>query len=410
MADHTSVAKHIEAVVPEIDTIQNSIALGMALTQASDIAAELRVLSGVGPQENLLLTNGKARVLLKGAEVAASKAGQGWKTFGLEQVRNENPELLGRLHVACRHTAPEALNLLRPLLTLETIPTRSEFEAVARWTAIADMQAAYRLTVNLLDCAGELRDDALRAVPSATHANPPSLGDYYGVVLGSAQMLLLAGIGEGQPWRTEIAKGLMRRKHIPTFLLVRERTLWLFAAAARFAAALGQDAIDPYVEKLVQADHPAIACDALMGLVAIACSSERDFNRISRQIGEAHDALLDRGDAYLSYTVRAFRSATMALRLKAEGIDIPPCIQRHTAWRNSAREGLATPEAFRADPFDPCETGEMLGLMSIPTILKAPFLWHFPARAARTAQLTPSGSELVALLHRAWKANPRKLN
>ena len=56
----------------------------------------------------------------------------------------------------------------------------------------------------------------------------------------------------------------------PTFTLLRERTVWLAACAARSAAAFGEPVVERYLSPLGRASHPFKIFDALFGLTAIA--------------------------------------------------------------------------------------------------------------------------------------------
>jgi hypothetical protein len=55
----------------------------------------------------------------------------------------------------------------------------------------------------------------------------------------------------------------------PSFPLVRERSLWLFAIGARAAAEFGPDVLENYATMLDRQTHPAKALDSLTGVVAI---------------------------------------------------------------------------------------------------------------------------------------------
>jgi hypothetical protein len=170
---------------------------------------------------------------------------------------------------ACQLTWPATIALLRPIFEPDRVPTCAEFEAVARWAPLIIMPA-YRLATRSLGVAESMRDDALRALPSATDPNPEPLTHYYSVLFCSAHLLLLACAAGHRPWMAEMAKTFLWVNWTPTISLARERTLWLSAAAVRSAAAFGATVTDPYLDKLRRSDHPMSVSDALMGLVAIA--------------------------------------------------------------------------------------------------------------------------------------------
>jgi hypothetical protein len=71
------------------------------------------------------------------------------------------------------------------------------------------------------------------------------------------------------PWLAEMASSFTWKEWTPAFVLSREKTLWLMAAAAKSAAAFGEPVLDRYLGKLSRLDHPVKSFDALLGLVAI---------------------------------------------------------------------------------------------------------------------------------------------
>ena len=70
------------------------------------------------------------------------------------------------------------------------------------------------------------------------------------------------------PWLNVMASQFSWTMWTPTFPLLRERTAWLAACAARPALAFGEPVIGRYLAALSKAEHPMKAFDALFGLVA----------------------------------------------------------------------------------------------------------------------------------------------
>lgn len=400
------LAALFEAMAPDLNGMCESIALGLALGQMKALVADLRAFGDAQAQEAVTLTGGS------GGGLSLSPNGTVSPVFdpsgpGLtyDQIRARSPQLMDRLVTACQMRETVAFAALKPLFDHTSLPTRQAFESVARWAPLI-AKPAYRMATRSISMLDTLRDDALRATPGPTDPKPTALSIYYGVLLTSAHLILLASPPGGQPWMADMARTFTWVNWTPSFSLLRERTLWLAAASIRAAAAFGPGVIDPYVEKLSRGGHPVSLCDALAGLVAVACSYERSFDVISKQIDEAHDAALYREDPYLPLTLSAFHSAKEALRLKASGLGTPPSLERLSGWTAGAQSGFATPEAFRLDPLDTSDTGEMVGFLAIPTVLHAPLANHYPARIRSPARLLPVGHEQVEILHNAW--SPRR--
>src|SRR6202043_1893948 len=87
------------------------------------------------------------------------------------------------------------------------------------------------------------------------------------------QLTLLASSNEARPWLASMAKSFVWENWTPSFVLLRERTFWLAAIAARSAAAFGESVVEGYLRRLSQAKHPMMTFDALFGLTAIALAN-----------------------------------------------------------------------------------------------------------------------------------------
>ena len=87
----------------------------------------------------------------------------------------------------------------------------------------------------------------------------------------------------------------------PTFPLLRERTVWLAACAARSAVAFGEPVIGQYLATLSKAEHPMKAFDALFGLVAIALDRKALARSILSEIRSLKQTLDGRHVAHTYY-------------------------------------------------------------------------------------------------------------
>lgn len=403
-----------EAAASDIDAMHQAIALGLALGQSESqpLITGLREIGAVECREIVTLKLGAAEggLLLRPDGVATPVYEPAGRTITLDQVRAEKPLLMTELTAACERTWPSAFTVLRPLFEPARMPTRQEFTDAANWAPLLTA-VSYRLATRSIGVVEALRDDALRSTPSADDPAAEALVCYHSVLLSSAHLLLLASPPGGRPWFADMAKTFTWMNWTPTISLVRERTLWLTAAAVRSTAAFGPEVIALYDDALARAVHPVTAFDALLGLVSIACSYERSFDEIARRIEAAHALILVRDDPYLLFTDRAFRSARIALQSKRKSRDPFAAIENLTGWRGATSQtGFATPRTLRLDPLDPVETGEMVGLLAVPAILEAPVADHYPAQVRDNAKLLPAASELVDILHRAWAPRRRTMH
>ena len=118
----------------------------------------------------------------------------------------------------------------------------------------------------------------------------------------------------------------------PSFPLTRERTVWLAAAAAKSAAALGPDVIEPYLRALAEGRHAYKVFDTLFGLTSIALAHDRVLTPIAKAITAAQDASVGRITAGAEQAPWMFRSALALLqRWEDEGLDM----SRRPRWRMS---------------------------------------------------------------------------
>ncbi len=71
-------------------------------------------------------------------------------------------------------------------------------------------------------------------------------------------------------WQAPMATSFDWMNWTPSWLLFRERSLWLIAIAARMAASCGPAVIDRYFKTFERSHAPMKTFDALFGIVAAA--------------------------------------------------------------------------------------------------------------------------------------------
>jgi hypothetical protein len=215
-------------------------------------------------------------------------------------------------------------------------------------------------------------------------------------------LTLLASSRGAGPWLRDMAKSFTWTNWTPTFPLVRERSVWLAAGAARSAAVFGAEVMPLYLQALAAARHPMKVFDALFGLVAIACAEEGAFEPIVEGIVHRRRATRDHPMPGQIYADMAYQTAAESLRVWAEGSEPPAHILARLNWRADGRGSLATREALTLDPTDLGTTGEMIGLAALPAVMRSPRPYHFPICASGASSLLPRRWEMRAMLRRAW--------
>jgi hypothetical protein len=70
--------------------------------------------------------------------------------------------------------------------------------------------------------------------------------------------------------------------------------------------------------------------------------------------------------------------------------------------RSRATGGFLTPAALRQDPTEILWSGEMLGLLALPTFGGAPAQTYYPLSSTPTFGVPPSSHEIASVIARAW--------
>ena len=188
----------------------------------------------------------------------------------------------------------------------------------------------------------------------------------------------------------------------PTFPLIRERTIWLAAAAARSAIAFGTAVVDRYIDALSRASHVMKLFDALFGLAAIALSDNAAHESIANRILVESTNAAHRHIVGAEFAGAAFRSAINCL-IRTQNADAREAVfLDRLSWRPGSLRGLATRDAFRLDPTDLDENGEMIGFSALPHVVRATSPLHYPLRPGALPPLLPALEEMPELLTRAW--------
>ncbi len=163
---------------------------------------------------------------------------------------------------------------MSPLLLPSHVASCREIDALLP-LAPAIEQIAYKTAASLAVTLDLVRPHLLTALDEGDALRPGVLADYWQRIHAMGQCVLLASDPAARPWLNELARQFSWKNWTPTFTLLRERTTWLAACAARSAVAFGEPVIEAYLDALQRATHPFKIFDVLFGLSAIALADPR---------------------------------------------------------------------------------------------------------------------------------------
>jgi len=392
----------LTAISADIDEFIAIVALALALERDPELQIGLRRLSGVGESETLSLElpglSGTMKLLPDGGLMVQHKLEGSGVDFN-HLIDTHEPMRAAIDRGRLRATAV-AMRNVSPFFTSEQLPTRAEFAELWRWAPLIEKQA-YRIGARLIDLMESLRASALRE-PEAVEANKNPVERYYGLLHTMTHLTLLASSPGAGHWLKAMAKSFTWVNWTPTFPLVRERTVWVAAAAARSASVFGADVMPLYFEALTRARHPMQIFDALFGLVAIACAEDCTVEPILENIAHQQRAMRRRPIVGQEYADLAYQTAAESLLGWANGLETPKPILARLGWNATGSAGLATRAALTLDPTDLGKTGRMLGLAALPFVMRSTALQHFPAHVGPTLPALPRAREMRSMLRRAW--------
>lgn len=392
----------LTAISADIDELIAIIALALALERDPELQAGLRRLSGVGESETLSLElpglSATMKLLADGGLMV--QHGREGSAVDFNHLIDTHQPMRAAIERGRLRATAIAMRNVSPFFTPERLPTRAEFAELWRWAPLIEKQA-YRIGARLIDLMESLRASALRE-PKAASANNNPVERYYGLLHTMAHLTLLASSPGAGHWLKPMAKSFTWVNWTPTFPLVRERTVWVAAAAARSASVFGADVMPLYFEALARARHPMQIFDALFGLVAIACGEDHAVEPILENIAHQQRAMRHRPIVGQEYADLAYQTAAESLLGWANGLEPPKPVLKRLGWGATGSEGLATRAALTLDPTDLGKTGRMLGLAALPFVMRSTALEHFPAHGRPMQPSLPRAREMRSMLRRAW--------
>jgi hypothetical protein len=293
----------------------------------------------------------------------------------------------------------DAYNMLEPLFRPSPIQSRSNFHDIFRWAPLLE-QMAYKAAMRVLHVLSMLRSVVRLELSGAPGIGSTNLHTYWQLVHAMGQLTLVASSNEARPWLASMANSFIWENWTPSFVLLRERTFWLAAIAARSAAAFGESVVEGYLRRLSQATHPMMIFDALFGLTAIALANPSAKASILTELDSLRDANFALTRDHGVYPI-CYESA---VRVLSE----PPVEQqefRELQWHASSAKGMATRSALIGDPTALSASGEYLGFSMLPFVANSSYDEHFPKFPAYSEKEI-SRRQIAAAFRRAWVGEP----
>jgi len=223
-----------------------------------------------------------------------------------------------------------------------------------------------------------------------------------------ANLIMLASDAQSRPWLNDMASQLSWTMWTPTFPLLRERTVWLAACAARSAVAFGEPVIGQYLATLSKAEHPMKAFDALFGLVAIALDRKALARSILSEIRSLKQTLDGRHVAHTDYFRMAYDDAIRVISEAGSTEQAEEAERQNLDWGTRPRMGLATRAALCTDPASFSASRRFVGFSILPIVVSAAPEEHYCTTAIRWRDLDVSGGDIASIFRRAWVPNSRE--
>jgi len=388
-----------------------ALAIALAIESDGSLQAQLRKLARASDGQPFMVALPGTRSLLKLSDdphvSVYRECLDGLATVDLALALTSSRSLTDALKRALSRTAlAAAVKLLDPLWAMDAMPSREQYIVLRRWSPLLE-QLAYKSATRLSILLDLLRPEIKKNLATDAENASPQFYLYWSALHVMANLILLASDVQSRPWLNEMASRLSWTMWTPTFPLLRERTTWLAACAARSAVAFGEPVAGQYLATLSRAEHPMKAFDALFGLVAIALSRKAAVASILSEIRSLKEALGGRQVEHAYYFRMAYDDAIRVISestfSEETDTEIPSLL-----WRAQSRMGLATRAALTADPTSFSASGRFVGFSILPIVVSTAPEQHYCATATLWRDWDVSGQEIAGIIRRAWVPNSRE--
>jgi hypothetical protein len=380
------------------------LAAAMAIIRDARLRERLGEIAGVDPGQDFLIGQLRNQSWLKvgGHGYTVDRKRQtGLSVVDLDEVLRTLPEFEQSLHDSMQRTyaMKDAYSILEALFQPSPIQSRSNFHEIFEWAPLLE-QMAYNAAMRILQVLDRLRSVVRLELSGAPGIGATSLRAYWQLLHALGQLTLVASGNEARPWLADMANSFVWENWTPSFVLLRERTFWLAAIAARSAAAFGESVVEGYLRRLSQARHPMMVFDALFGLTAIALANPPSKAQILAELNGLRDTNLALTRDHSVYLI-SYESAVRIL----SGPSVGQREFRELHWRAGSATGMATRPALFGDPTALSASGEYLGFSMLPFVADSSHDEHFPKFPAQSEKEISRG-KIAAAFRRAWIAEP----
>ena len=389
-----------------------ALAIALALESDGSLQAQLRKLARASDGQPFMVAQPGSHSWLKLGNdrrvTVHRERVDGFQSVDLDLALRSNLDLTDALKRAVSRNAISAIKLLDPLWEMDAMPSREQYLVLSQWSPLLE-QLAYksgtRLSILLDLLRPEIRKN-LRAEDTETAS--PNLYIYWSALHVMANLILLASETQCRQWLNDMASQLSWTTWTPTFPLLRERTVWLAACAARSVVAFGEPVVGQYLTALSKAQHPMKAFDALFGLVAIALDCKVAAPSVLSQIRSLKQTIDRRHVANADYFRMAYDDAIRVISGAASGEQPDDAEIRNLGWWAQPRMELATRAALCTDPASFSASGRFVGFSILPIVFSATPEEHYCATATLWRDFDGSGEDIASIIRRAWVPNPRE--
>jgi hypothetical protein len=380
------------------------LAASITITRDLTLQRRLREFAQAHPEQEFLISQNGGQSWLKIATLGSTinrTRPPGLPALDLDELLVE-PEFEQTLWDSMQRTraANDANTVLAPLFDPSPVQLRSDFADIFEWAPLLE-RLAYSAAIRVLHVLEALRPAVRFELRDGSRARNTCLEAYWQLMHVFGQLTMIASSSEARPWLANMASNFVWQEWTPSLALVRERTFWLAAIAARSAAAFGEAAVEGYLRNLSRAKHPTMVFDVLFGLTAIALANPSSKASILTELSGRRSANLATAQSHSVHLI-AYESAVRVLRdSPAERRAFP---ELH--WRAGSAKGMATPPALIGDPTTLSASGEYLGFMMLPYVIESPHDELFPTSSAYSEREI-SRRKIAIAFRRAWITDPQ---
>jgi hypothetical protein len=378
-----------------------AFAVALAVAADRDLRHVLTASTGIGDDSPFVLGEPEAPpwIIVDGQNVSALRERpERLPLVNLSGLLDTNAFVVDALQLALARTsaAADAARLVGALMGPE-LPTREAFRSLQAWTPLLD-RWAYGSGAALTGLLDVMRPQVLSDISPRN----PAVLQYVQRVCALANLTLFTADAEARLWLADMANHFTWIQWTPTFSLVRERTIWFAACAARSAVAIGEATIAKYIETLRGAQTPLRIFDALFGLSAIGLAAPGAASSIIKEIRTLVHFMDSRTLPYADNLKMIYADAIATLcgqymkerkaLLEAVGLK----------WQRSSSHGLATKAAMRLDPATFSADGRFLGFAILPTVLETPSEHFYPSAALTSSTRQIRVRDATKIVRHAW--------